>query len=86
VVKRHGFKGVNDATHGQHNRMRAPGSLGASSNPSRVFKGMKMGGRMGGENVKVINLRVVKIISDENLLLVKGSVPGSVGSYLIIEK
>ena len=86
VVKRHGFRGVNDATHGQHNRMRAPGSLGASSNPSRVFKGMKMGGRMGGENVKVINLRVVKIISDENLLLVKGSVPGAKGSYLIIEK
>lgn len=86
VVKRHGFAGVNDATHGQHNRMRAPGSLGASSNPSRVFKGMKMGGRMGGEKVKVINLRVVKIISEENLLLVKGSVPGANGSYLIIEK
>jgi len=86
VVKRHGFRGVNDATHGQHNRMRAPGSLGASSNPSRVFKGMKMGGRMGNEKVKVINLRVVKIISDENLLLVKGSVPGARGSYLIIEK
>ena len=86
VVKRHGFAGVNDATHGQHNRMRAPGSLGASSNPSRVFKGMKMGGRMGGENVKIINLRVVKIISEENLLLVKGSVPGANGSYLIIEK
>ena len=86
VVKRHGFAGVNDATHGQHNRMRAPGSLGASSNPSRVFKGMKMGGRMGGEKVKIINLRVVKIISEENLLLVKGSVPGANGSYLIIEK
>ncbi len=86
VVKRHGFRGVNDATHGQHNRSRAPGSLGASSSPSRVFKGMKMGGRMGGENVKVINLRVVKIISDENLLLLKGSVPGAKGSYLIIEK
>lgn len=86
VVKRHGFRGVNDATHGQHNRMRAPGSLGASSYPSRVFKGMKMGGRMGDEKVKVLNLRVVKIISDENLLLVKGSVPGAKGSYLIIEK
>ena len=86
VVKRHGFRGVNDATHGQHNRSRAPGSLGASSHPSRVFKGMKMGGRTGGERVKVINLRVVKIISDENLLLLKGSVPGSIGSYLIIEK
>ncbi len=86
VVKRHGFAGVNDATHGQHNRMRAPGSLGASSNPSRVFKGMKMGGQMGGERVKVINLRVVKIIHDQNLLLLKGSVPGANGSYLIIEK
>jgi len=86
VVKRHGFAGVNDATHGQHNRMRAPGSLGASSNPSRVFKGMKMGGQTGGEKVKVINLRVVKIIHDQNLLLLKGSVPGPNGSYLIIEK
>jgi len=86
VVKRHGFAGVNDATHGQHNRMRAPGSLGASSNPSRVFKGMKMGGQMGNEKVKVLNLRVVKIIHDQNLLLLKGSVPGANGSYLIIEK
>ena len=86
VVKRHGFKGVNDATHGQHNRARAPGSLGASSNPSRVFKGMKMGGQTGNKNSKVINLRVVRIVSEENLLLLKGSVPGSNGSYLIIEK
>jgi large subunit ribosomal protein L3 len=86
VVKRHGFAGVNDATHGQHNRMRAPGSLGASSNPSRVFKGMKMGGQTGGDKVKVINLRVVKILHDQNLLLLKGSVPGANGSYLIIEK
>ena len=86
VVKRYGFRGVNDASHGQHNRQRAPGSLGASSHPSRVFKGTKMGGRTGGEKVKVINLRVVKIISEENLLLVKGSVPGSKGSYLVIEK
>ena len=86
VVKRHGFRGVNDATHGQHNRNRAPGSLGASSNPSRVFKGMKMAGQMGGERVKIINLRVVRIIPDENLLLLKGSVPGANGSYLIIEK
>ena len=86
VVKRHGFAGVNDATHGQHNRNRAPGSLGASSNPSRVFKGMKMGGQTGGEKVKVINLRVVKIIHDQNLLLLKGSVPGANGTYLIIEK
>ena len=86
VVKRHGFRGVNDATHGQHNRNRAPGSLSASSDPSRVFKGMKMAGQTGGEKVKVINLRVVKIISDQNLLLLKGSVPGPNGSYLIIEK
>ena len=86
VVKRHGFRGVNDATHGQHNRGRATGSLGASSNPSRVFKGMKMAGQMGNERVKILNLRVVKIISEQNLLLVKGSVPGANGSYLIIEK
>jgi large subunit ribosomal protein L3 len=86
VVKRHGFAGVNDATHGQHNRNRAPGSLGASSHPSRVFKGMKMAGQTGNEKVKVINLRVVKIIHDQNLLLLKGSVPGANGSYLIIEK
>ncbi len=86
VVKRHGFAGVNDATHGQHNRNRAPGSLSASSDPSRVFKGTKMAGRLGGEKVKVINLRVVKIIHDQNLLLLKGSVPGPIGSYLIIEK
>jgi len=86
VVKRHGFAGVNDATHGQHNRSRAPGSLGASSNPSRVFKGMKMAGRMGGDRVKIINLRVMKIIPEQNLLLLKGSVPGAKGTYLIIEK
>lgn len=86
VVKRHGFAGVNDATHGQHNRDRAPGSLGASSYPSRVFKGMRMGGQTGGKRVKVLNLRVVKLIPENNLLLVKGSVPGSNGSYLIIEK
>ncbi len=86
VVKRHNFRGVNDATHGQHNRNRAPGSLGASSDPSRVFKGMRMAGRNGGIKVKVINLRVVRIIPEENLLLLKGSVPGPNGSYLIIEK
>jgi large subunit ribosomal protein L3 len=86
VVKRHGFRGVNDATHGQHNRDRAPGSLGASSHPSRVFKGMKMGGQTGDEKVKIINLRVMKILPEENLLLLKGSVPGAKGSYLIIEK
>jgi large subunit ribosomal protein L3 len=86
VVKRHGFAGVGDTTHGQHNRGRAPGSIGASSHPSRVFKGMRMAGRMGGSKTKVINLRVVKIIPEDNLLLLKGSVPGANGSYLVIEK
>ena len=86
VVKRYNFKGVNDATHGQHNRERAPGSLGASSYPSRVFKGMRMAGRTGGNKVKILNLRVMKIIPENNLLILKGSVPGSNGSYLIIEK
>lgn len=86
VVKRYNFKGVNDATHGQHNRNRAPGSIGASSYPSRVFKGMRMAGRMGGQNVKHINAQVLKIIPEKNLLIVKGSVPGANGSFLIIEK
>jgi large subunit ribosomal protein L3 len=86
VVKRHNFRGVNDATHGQHNRNRAPGSLGASSYPSRVFKGMRMAGQTGGKKVKILNLRVMKIIPENNLLILKGSVPGSNGSYLIIEK
>jgi len=86
VVKRYNFKGVNDATHGQHNRMRAPGSLGASSYPSRVFKGMRMGGQTGDKKVKILNLRVMKIVPENNLLILKGSVPGSNGSYLIIEK
>ena len=85
VVKRHGFHGVGDQTHGQHNRLRAPGSIGASSYPSRVFKGMRMGGRTGGEKVKIINLRLLKVIPESNLLIVKGSVPGAKGSYLIIE-
>jgi large subunit ribosomal protein L3 len=86
VVKRHGFRGVGDATHGQHNRLRAPGSLGASSWPSRVMKGMRMAGRTGGNKVKMINLQIVKIVQEKNLLLVKGSVPGPNGSYLIIER
>ena len=86
VVKRHGFAGVGGQTHGQHNRGRAPGSLGASSFPSRVLPGMRMAGRTGGNRVKVLNLKVMKIMSENNLLLVKGSVPGSIGSYLIIEK
>ncbi len=86
VVKRHGFGGVNDATHGQHNRGRAPGSLGASSWPSRVFKGMRMAGRTGGDKVTVLSLKIMKVIPESNLLLVKGSVPGPKGGYLIIEK
>jgi large subunit ribosomal protein L3 len=85
VVRRHGFAGVGGQTHGQHNRGRAPGSMGASSYPSRVFKGKKLAGRMGGERVKVVNLRVLKVIPENNLLLVKGSIPGAKGSYLIIE-
>jgi large subunit ribosomal protein L3 len=86
VVKRHGFKGVGDATHGQHNRLRAPGSVGASSWPSRVFKGIRMAGHMGHERVKMINLQILKIIPEKNLLLIKGSVPGPNGSYLIVER
>ena len=86
VVKRHGFSGVNDATHGQHNRGRAPGSLGASSFPSRVLKGMRMAGRDGNKAVKILNLKVVKIIPEQNILMLKGSVPGANGSYVIIEK
>lgn len=86
VVKRHGFSGVGDATHGQHNRLRAPGSIGACSTPARVFKGMRMAGRMGGSRVKMINLEVVKILADKNVVLVKGAVPGTKGSYVIIEK
>jgi len=86
VVKRHNFAGVNDQTHGQHNRNRAPGSIGASSYPSRVFKGMRMAGRDGGNRVKMINLQIIKIDKEKNLLIVKGSVPGPNGSYLIIER
>ena len=86
VVKRHGFGGVGQATHGQHNRLRAPGSIGAASYPARVFKGMKMAGRMGGDTVKVENLRVLKVVSDKNLLVVKGCVPGHKNSYVIIRK
>ena len=86
VVKRHGFGGVGQATHGQHNRLRAPGSLGASSYPSRVFKGMRMGGRMGGDKVTIQNLQVLKVIPEHNLILLKGSVPGAKGSIVIINK
>ena len=86
VVKRHGFAGVGDATHGQHNRMRAPGSIGAASYPARVFKGMRMAGQMGNAKVKVENLQVLKVMNDKNLIVVKGAVPGSKNSYVIIEK
>ncbi len=86
VVKRHGFAGVGQATHGQHNRLRAPGSIGAASYPARVFKGMRMAGRMGGDTVKLENLRVLKVVADKNLLVVKGCVPGHNNSYVIIQK
>ena len=85
VVKRHGFAGVGGATHGQHNRLRHPGSLGACAWPSRVFKGMRMAGHMGNERVKVFNLEVIKVRPENNLLVVKGSVPGAKGSYVIME-
>ena len=85
VVKRHGFAGVGGVTHGQHNRLRHPGSMGASSWPSRVFPGMRMAGHMGSERVKVFNLEVLKVIPENNLLVIKGSVPGAKGSYLILE-
>lgn len=86
VVKRHGFAGVGDKTHGQHNRLRAPGSIGASAWPSRVFKGMRMAGQTGNHRVKMINLQVVKIVPEKNLIVVKGSVPGPSGSYVIVER
>ena len=85
VVKRHGFSGVGQATHGQHNRLRAPGSVGASSYPSKVFRGMRMGGQTGNTNVKIKNLKVLKIFSEQNLVLVKGAIPGHKGSVVIIE-
>ena len=86
VVKRYNFKGVNDATHGQHNRLRAPGSIGASSYPSRVFKGMRMAGRMGGNRVKLINLKIMKIIPEKDIIVVKGAVPGPNNSLVIVER
>lgn len=86
VVKRHGFAGVGGTTHGQHDRLRAPGSLGASSYPSRVFKGMRMAGHTGSQTVKVLNLEIVKIVPEHNLMIIKGSVPGANGSYIIVEK
>ena len=86
VVKRHGFSGVGEATHGQHDRSRAPGSIGGSSYPARVFKGMKMAGRMGGNKVTVQNLRVLKVVPEKNILVVKGSIPGHKNAYVIIQK
>ena len=86
VVKRHGFKGVGESSHGQHNRLRAPGSIGAGSDPSRVFKGTRMAGRMGGKRVKAQNLEILKVDIEKNLLVVKGCVPGSRNSYVLIEK
>ena len=86
VVKRHGFAGVGQATHGQHNRLRAPGSIGAASTPSKVIKGMRMAGRMGGERVTVQNLRVLKVVPEKNLLVVKGAVPGHKNAYVTVEK
>ena len=85
VVKRHGFQGVGGQTHGQDDRLRHPGSMGASSWPSRVFKGMRMAGHMGGDRVKVFNLQVIKVIPENNLLILKGSIPGAKGSYVIVE-
>ena len=86
VVKRHGFGGVGQATHGQHNRLRAPGSIGACSYPARVFKGMRMAGQTGNKRVKMENLQVLRILSDKNLIVVKGSIPGPKGSTVTIEK
>jgi len=86
VVRRHGFAGVGGATHGQHNRLRAPGSVGASSYPSKVFKGMRMAGHMGVERVKMINLQILKIVPEKNLLVIKGSIPGANNSYVIVER
>jgi large subunit ribosomal protein L3 len=86
VVKRHGFAGVGDATHGQHNRLRAPGSIGAASYPARVFKGMRMAGQMGNARVKVENLQIMRVMSEKNIMIVKGAVPGAKNSYIIIEK
>ncbi|MBS1623730.1 MAG: 50S ribosomal protein L3 [Bacteroidetes bacterium] len=86
VVKRHGFSGVGMGSHGQHDRMRAPGSLGASSDPSRVWKGLRMAGRMGGNRIKTQNVKVVKVMADQSLILLGGSVPGAIGSYVVLEK
>ncbi len=86
VVKRHNFRGVGGQTHGQHNRLRAPGSIGGASTPSKVFKGIRMAGRMGGDTVKTQNLKVLKVLADRNLIVVSGNIAGSKGSYVVIEK
>lgn len=86
VVKRHGFAGVGQSTHGQHNRLRAPGSIGAASYPARVFKGMRMAGQMGNKKVKVLNLKVLKVLPEKNLIVVKGAVPGHKNSFVIVQK
>jgi large subunit ribosomal protein L3 len=86
VVKRHGFAGVGGATHGQHNRLRAPGSIGAASYPARVFKGMRMAGRMGGNRTKIVNLEVVRVMAEDNVIVVKGAVPGHKGCFVIVER
>lgn len=86
VVKRHNFAGVGGQTHGQHNRLRAPGSIGGASTPSKVFKGLRMAGRMGGDTVKTQNLKVLKVLTDKNLIVVSGNVAGAKGSYVVIEK
>jgi large subunit ribosomal protein L3 len=86
VVKRHGFSGVGESTHGQHNRLRAPGSIGSSAYPSKVFKGIRMAGRMGNDRVTVINLKIAKLLPEKNLILVKGAIPGHNGSFVVLEK
>ncbi len=86
VVRRHGFSGVGGVTHGQHDRQRAPGSVGAGSDPSKVFKGLRMAGRLGNHKVKMINLRVMKIVADKNLVLISGAVPGAKNSYIVLAK
>jgi large subunit ribosomal protein L3 len=86
VVKRHNFSGVGGSTHGQHNRARHPGSIGACSDPSRVFKGLRMAGRMGSNRVKIKNLKVLRVLTEDNLLVVSGSIPGSINSFVVIEK
>lgn len=86
VVKRHNFAGVGQATHGQHNRLRAPGSIGGASYPARVFKGMRMAGRTGGERVKTLNLKILKVVAEKNLVVISGSIPGAKNSTVILEK